>query len=120
MIISKKHVGAEGGGEVVPSLYRLRGFLGGGPPQVGKGGESEEPFCCRHSQGTLCARANSGRESPEVFGMGESTTPILTSGGCQGDPPTNQGLEAKSRIQSILPDDTNRASSLPTEDPHST
>ena len=35
-------------------------------------------------------------------------------------PPTNQDLEAKSRIKSTLPDDTHKASSLPTEDPHST
>ena len=39
-----------------------------------------------------CAGAIPGRESPEVFGMGEGTTPIPTSGGCQGDPPTNRSL----------------------------
>ena len=66
---------------------------------------------------TPCARAIPRRESPEVFGMGEGTTPILTSGGCWGDSPTNRGLEAKSRIPSTLPDDTHKASSLPTRDP---
>ena len=60
------------------------------------------------------------RESPKVFRMGESTTPIPTSGGHQGDPPTNQNLKAKSRIKSTLQDDTDKAASLPTEDPHST
>ena len=95
------------------------GLPGGGPPQEGRGGESKDPFHCRRPKGALCAGASSGGESPKVFGMGESTPPILTSGGCQGDPPTNQGLEAKSRIQSTLPDDTYKASSLPTKDPHS-
>ena len=71
-------------------------------------------------KGTLCAGASSGRESPKVFGIGESTTPILTSGGHRGDPPTNQDLKAESRIKSTLPDDTYKASGLPTEDPHST
>ena len=33
---------------------------------------------------------SSRRESPKVLGMGESVTPIMTSGGCQGYPPTDQ------------------------------
>ena len=63
-------------------------------------------------QNTPCAGASSGRESPKVFGMGESTTPIPASGGHWGDPPTNQDLEAESRIKSTLPDDTYKASGL--------
>ena len=87
--------------------------------------EEESPadsFCCRHPQGTPCMPEPALEErAPIVFGMGESTTPILTSGGYQGDPPTNQGLEAKSRIKSTLPDDTHKTSRLSTtEDPHST
>ena len=58
----------------------------------------EDPCFCRHPQGALCARASSGRESPEVFGLGEGIASIPTSGGCQGDPPTYEDLEAKGRI----------------------
>ena len=72
MITSEKHVGAEG--------------------------ESEDPFCHRCTQSTLYAGPIPRRESPKVFGMGEGTTPIPTSGGHWGDPPTNRGLEAESRI----------------------
>ena len=59
-------------------------------------------------------------ETPNIFGVGESTTPILTSGGHQGDPPTIQGLKSKGRIKSTLLDDTQKVSSLSTEDSHPT
>ena len=58
--------------------------------------------------------------APKFMGWEKSKPLILTSGGCQGDPPTNQSLEAEGRIKSMLLDDTHKASSLPTEDPHST
>ena len=98
MVINEKHVGAEGGGEMVPVLHRQRGLPEGGPSQEGRGGESKDPFHHRHPQGAPCAGATSGRESPKVFGMGEGITPIPTSGGHWGDPPTNKGLKAKGRI----------------------
>ena len=89
MIISKKCAGAERGGEMVACPSLMKRYSGGGPPQEGRGGESKDPFHHRHPQGALFARVTSGGESPEVFGMEESTPPILTSGGCWGDPPTN-------------------------------
>ena len=98
MIIGEKHVGAEGGGEMVPVLHQQRGLLGSGPPQEGREGESKDPCCWRYSQGTPCAIASSRRESPEVFGMGEGITSIPTSGGSWGDSPTYKDLKAKGRI----------------------
>ena len=52
--------------------------------------------------------------------MGESATPIPTSGGCWGDPPTNQDPEAESGIKPTLLDDTDETTSLPNKDPYST
>ena len=52
--------------------------------------------------------------------MGESVTPIPTGDGCQGHPPTDQDPEAESGIKPALPNDTNRATSLPSKDPHPT
>ena len=49
--------------------------------------------------------------------MGEGVTPVPTSGGHQGHPPTNQ---AESVIKPALPNDTNKATGLPSEDPYST
>ena len=49
--------------------------------------------------------------------LAESSTSILTSGGCWGIPLTIQGLEAKSGINSTPLVCTSKASSLPTEDP---
>ena len=80
----------------------------------------QRPFLLQMPPSATCARATFGGESPEVFGMGGGTTSILTSGHCQGDPPTIRGLEAKNRIPSTLPDDTHKASSPPTGDLHST
>ena len=50
----------------------------------------------------------------------EKVTPILTSGGCQGHPPTDQDPKAESGIEPALQNDTNKAASLPSEDPYST
>ena len=66
----------------------------------------KNPFHCRHSQGALCARACSGRESPKVFGMGESTTPIPSSGGHWGDPQPTKASRPKvgsSQLSQMIP-----------------
>ena len=57
-------------------------FWGVALPEKRRGEESADPFHHRCPQGTLCTGASSGRESPKGFGMGESTTPITTCGGC--------------------------------------
>ena len=108
-----------GGGEVVPLLLWWGGVQGSGPPQEEGGWESKDPFC-QHPWGTLHTRVNPRKERPEVFGVGESSTSIPSSGGCWRDPPTIQGLEAKSGINSTPPECTSKASGLPTEDSHPT
>ena len=55
-----------------------------------------------------------------VPGMGEGATPIPTSGSCWGDPPTDQDPKAESGIKPALPNDTNKATGLPSKDPYST
>ena len=52
--------------------------------------------------------------------MGESVTPVPTSGGHWGYPPANQDPKAESEIEPALPNDTNKTTSLPTEDLNST
>ena len=49
--------------------------------------------------------------------MEEGVAPILTSGGHQGYPSTNQDPKAKGGIEPDLPDDTHKATSLPSKDP---
>ena len=52
--------------------------------------------------------------------MTEGVASIPTSGGCWGYPPTDQGTKAEGGIKPALPNDTNKATSLPSEDPYST
>ena len=52
--------------------------------------------------------------------MAEGVASIPTSGGCWGYPPTDQDIEAEGGIEPALPNDTNTATSLPSEDPYST
>ena len=58
--------------------------------------------------------------APKVCGMGEGVAPILTSVGHQGYPSTNQDPKAEGEIEPDLPNDTHKATSLPSEDPYST
>ena len=61
-----------------------------------------------------------GRESPKVFGMAEGVAPILSNGGHWGHPLTNQGPKAEGGIGPAFPNDPNKTTSLPSEDPYST
>ena len=97
------------------------GLPGGGPSREGRRGESKGPCCCHHAQGTPhVLEPPLGRESPKVFGMAEGVASIPTSGGHWGYPPTNQDPEAESGIKPALPNDTNKTTSLPSEDLNST
>ena len=52
--------------------------------------------------------------------MGEGVAPILTSGGHQRYPSTDQDPKAKGGSKTDLSDDTHKAASLPSKDPYST
>ena len=58
--------------------------------------------------------------APKVCGMGEGVAPVLTSGGHWGHPSTNQDPKAEGGIKPALPNDTHKATSLPSEDSYST
>ena len=105
---------------MVPLLHWQRSLSGDGSPQGRRGGESKGPCCCHHAQGTLHARATPARESPKVFGMAEGVAPIPSSGGCWGHLLTNQGPKAKGGIKPALPNDPNKTTCFPSEDPYST
>ena len=56
----------------------------------------------------------------KLVGWEKVLHPFLTSGGHQGHPSTNQDPKAEGGIKPALPNDTNKAASLPSKDPYST
>ena len=90
-------------------------FWGSGPPQEGRGGESKDPFCTADiPKAHHAPEPAPEKRAPKFMGWEKVLHPSQPVVACWADPPTIQGLEAKSRIKSTLLDDTHKASSLST------
>ena len=117
MTIGKKHIGAGGGGEMVPLLHWWRGLSWGGPPQEGRRGYLQTLCTADISQGTPVHLNQLQKGEPQSSWDWEKvlypSQPVVAA---REIPPTNQDPKAESGIKPTVQNDTDKATSLPSKD----